>query len=50
MNCYVCAQGDLERVALGLCHNCSAGLCIEHVLERAAKLRLSSLSTGRPCL
>ena len=38
MNCYVCAQRDLQRVAVGLCRNCSAGLCIEHVLERSREV------------
>jgi hypothetical protein len=34
MNCYECAQKSSERAAVGLCHNCSAGLCGEHVFER----------------
>ena len=34
MNCYECAHGKVERPAVGLCHNCSAGLCDEHVFER----------------
>ena len=43
MNCYVCAQGDLERVAVGLCHNCSAGICIEHSLERSREVTFLAL-------
>jgi hypothetical protein len=35
MNCYVCGQKDVQRAAVALCHSCSAGLCVEHVVERA---------------
>jgi hypothetical protein len=38
MNCYVCALSDLGRTAVGLCHNCSAALCIEHLVERRREL------------
>ena len=34
MNCYVCAQREVQRAAVALCHSCSAGLCGEHVFER----------------
>jgi hypothetical protein len=33
MNCYVCAQTQVERAAVGLCHNCSAALCGDHAIE-----------------
>lgn len=34
MNCYDCAKQKVERVAVALCHNCSVGICGEHVIER----------------
>jgi hypothetical protein len=43
MNCYVCAQRDSERTAVGLCHNCSAGLCIEHAHEKCIEVTNDSL-------
>jgi hypothetical protein len=33
MNCYVCSLEKIDRVAVGLCHHCSAGICIEHAIE-----------------
>lgn len=33
VNCYVCAQSRHSQPAVGLCHNCSAGLCLEHAIE-----------------
>ena len=33
MNCYVCSQKNTDRVAVGLCHHCSAGICAEHAIE-----------------
>lgn len=30
MLCYECWQVGKNREAVGLCHHCSAGLCIEH--------------------
>jgi hypothetical protein len=34
MNCYVCDEHDRTREAVAVCHNCSAGLCREHLFER----------------
>jgi hypothetical protein len=30
MMCYECALQGAEREAVGMCHNCSIGLCAEH--------------------
>ncbi len=30
MLCYECSKVGIHREAVGLCHNCSAGLCTEH--------------------
>lgn len=33
MNCYVCALKERECPAIGLCDQCSAGLCINHAID-----------------
>ena len=33
MNCYVCALIKRECTAIGLCNQCSAGLCIHHAID-----------------
>lgn len=33
MNCYVCSHENTDRIAVGLCHHCSAAICSEHALE-----------------
>lgn len=35
MNCYECATKGKERMAVAICHRCSAGLCLEHAVEVA---------------
>jgi len=30
MHCYECLQAGVTRDSIGLCHHCSAALCIEH--------------------
>jgi hypothetical protein len=37
MHCYVCAEQEVERPAVALCRTCSAGLCLEHLRETAAR-------------
>jgi hypothetical protein len=37
MHCYVCAEEEVDRPAVALCRSCSAGLCLEHVRETAAR-------------
>jgi hypothetical protein len=32
MVCYECSLKGLRREAVGLCHHCSAGLCLDHVV------------------
>lgn len=33
MNCYPCMLLNCERPAIGLCDQCSAGLCIDHAID-----------------
>ena len=33
MNCYICAGGDKEQVAVGVCRFCSITLCMAHLEE-----------------
>ena len=47
MHCYVCAEHDVERPAVALCRSCSAGLCVEHLRETAA--RFASDHVLAPC-
>lgn len=30
MNCLECAQRGVQSPAIGVCHSCSAALCVEH--------------------
>ncbi len=30
MNCYDCATHDMTRPAIGICHDCGAGVCTDH--------------------
>jgi hypothetical protein len=30
MNCYDCATAGIHREAVAVCHDCGAGVCIEH--------------------
>lgn len=34
MQCYECAVLGKETQAIGMCHNCSVGLCREHAVLR----------------
>lgn len=33
MNWYEFARNGAERAGVGICHRCSAGLCMEHAVE-----------------
>jgi hypothetical protein len=33
MNCYECAKNGKAVAAVGTCHHCGAGLCLEHARE-----------------
>jgi hypothetical protein len=37
MHCYVCAEQEVARPAVAICRDCSAGLCLEHLRETAAR-------------
>ena len=39
MSCYVCAEHGVEQPAVALCRTCSAGLCLEHLRQTAARLQ-----------
>ena len=30
MNCYDCAMADRTAAAVGICHDCGAGICADH--------------------
>ena len=38
MLCYECSEGGKSREAVGLCHNCSAGLCSDHARVTAVPI------------
>jgi hypothetical protein len=35
VHCYECSKAGRSREAVGLCHNCSAGLCGDHACVTA---------------
>ena len=37
MLCYSCAHQGIHQDAVALCRSCSAGLCLEHLRETAAR-------------
>ena len=47
MHCYECAEQGVEQPAVALCRSCSAGLCLEHLRETAA--RFASDHILAPC-
>ncbi len=34
MNCLDCTSNDRETPAVGICHDCGAGICIDHAVTR----------------
>ena len=34
MNCMDCAANDQATPAVGVCHDCGAGVCIDHAVSR----------------
>lgn len=47
MNCYECATEGTTLAAVGACHHCGAGLCLEHA-RKAAGHRVGGTSYGCP--
>lgn len=47
MNCMDCAQQGVSRVAVALCHHCSAALCHDHakVIDEILERRLPIFKT-----
>jgi len=43
MYCYVCAEHGVDRPAVALCRSCSAGLCVEHLRETAARFESDNI-------
>ena len=43
MQCYVCAEGGIDRPAVALCRSCHAGLCLEHLREAAAQFESDNM-------
>jgi hypothetical protein len=45
MNCLDCATNDRARPAVGVCHDCGAGVCLDHAIARDRHLtRLMTIS------
>jgi hypothetical protein len=38
MYCMECANSEVDKVAVALCHCCSAGLCLEHAVVMPKRL------------
>ena len=36
MNCFECAKAHDSVPAVGLCHHCEVGLCLDHLIEARA--------------
>ena len=45
MQCYCCAEQGIDRPAVALCRSCSAGLCLDHLRETAARLEANVLDS-----
>jgi hypothetical protein len=43
MYCYVCTKHGVDRPAVALCRSCSAGLCVEHLRETAARFESDNI-------
>ena len=43
MNCYDCYKAGAEEKAVGICHQCSAGLCGRHAVEGSAAVTTHAL-------
>jgi hypothetical protein len=39
MNCLDCASNDRVTPAVGICHDCGAGVCVDHAVTRAHYLK-----------
>ena len=38
MNCYDCHHNDTQTIAVAICHDCGAGLCLDHTTEGTHRL------------
>ena len=38
MNCFDCALAKVVTPAVGICHDCGAGVCVEHAVTRQRHL------------
>ena len=43
MFCYCCAKQGVDKTAVALCRSCSAGLCMDHVQETAARFQCGNI-------
>jgi len=46
MNCFECARVGSDTTAVALCRTCSAGLCLDHLLEAAGDQSKGSMHHG----
>ena len=45
MNCLDCAANDQATPAVGVCHDCGAGVCVDHAVSRDRHLtRIMTIS------
>lgn len=43
MECFECLQSGVTREAVGLCHHCSAALCVDHIFAVEDPLTISHI-------
>jgi hypothetical protein len=43
MLCYSCAEQGVNQPAVALCRSCTAGLCMDHLRETAARFASDSM-------
>ena len=49
MKCFDCAVAESDRDAVGMCHDCGAGLCANHAVIRSRHLnRIATINRPIP--
>jgi hypothetical protein len=43
MLCYSCIEQGIQQPAVAVCRSCSAGLCLEHLRETAARFESDNM-------
>jgi hypothetical protein len=47
VNCFECAKANDTVPAVGICHHCNVGLCLDHLIE-ASEYRVAGTTFGCP--